>query len=88
MAHAVHLRNPFGLQLTFTTGGGISNIFGPIQAFDIPYLFRNDRVVNKVMEDQELMDMLADVVCLFGYEAELEFLFQATRRQQDDIRFN
>ncbi len=46
------------LELTFTTGGGISNLFGPIQAFDIPYLLKNDRVVNKVMEDQELNEML------------------------------
>ena len=39
------------LEMTFTTGGGISNIFGPIQAFDIPYLFRSDRVVDKIMDD-------------------------------------
>ena len=39
------------LELTNTTGGGISNIFGPIQAFDIPYLFRDDRVIDKVMLD-------------------------------------
>ncbi|MGI9479986.1 MAG: TRAP transporter substrate-binding protein DctP [Hyphomicrobiaceae bacterium] len=39
------------LELTNTTGGGISNIFGPIQAFDIPYLFRDDRVADKVMLD-------------------------------------
>lgn len=39
------------LELTSTTGGGISNIFGPIQAFDIPYLFRDDRVIDKVMID-------------------------------------
>ncbi len=39
------------LELTFTTGGGISNLFGPIQAFDIPYLFRSDRVVDKIMDD-------------------------------------
>ncbi len=39
------------LEMTFTTGGGISNLFGPIQAFDIPYLFRSDRVVDKIMDD-------------------------------------
>ena len=48
------------LELTFTTGGGISNMFGPIQAFDIPYLLKNDRVVNKVMEDAELNQTLGD----------------------------
>lgn len=50
------------LELTFTTGGGISNLFGPIQAFDIPYLLKNDRVVNKVMEDAELNKLLGDDV--------------------------
>jgi TRAP-type C4-dicarboxylate transport system substrate-binding protein len=48
------------LELTFTTGGGISNLFGPIQAFDIPYLLKNDRVVNKVMEDDEINQTLGD----------------------------
>jgi TRAP-type C4-dicarboxylate transport system substrate-binding protein len=48
------------LELTFTTGGGIANLFGPIQAFDIPYLLKNDRVVNRVMEDAELNKMLGD----------------------------
>jgi TRAP-type C4-dicarboxylate transport system substrate-binding protein len=48
------------LELSFTTGGGISNLFGPIQAFDIPYLLKNDRVVNKVMEDPELNKLLGD----------------------------
>ena len=48
------------LELTFTTGGGIANLFGPIQAFDIPYLLKNDRVVNRVMEDAELNKVLGD----------------------------
>ena len=48
------------LELSFTTGGGISNLFGPIQAFDIPYLLKNDRVVNKVMEDPQLNKLLGD----------------------------
>lgn len=48
------------LEMTWTTGGGISNLFGPIQAFDIPYLLKNDRVVNKVMEDPELNKLLGD----------------------------
>ena len=39
------------LEMTFTTGGGISNVFGPIQAFDIPYLFRSERVIDKIMDD-------------------------------------
>ena len=39
------------LEMTSTTGGGISNIFGPIQAFDIPYLFASDRVIDKFMMD-------------------------------------
>lgn len=39
------------LEMTSTTGGGISNLFGPIQAFDIPYLFRDDRVIDKIMID-------------------------------------
>lgn len=50
------------LELTYTTGGGISNIFPPIQAFDIPYLFRSDRVINKVMDDPILAKKLRDDV--------------------------
>ena len=46
------------LELTNTTGGGISNIFGPIQAFDIPYLFKNERVIDKIMEDNILAKRL------------------------------
>lgn len=42
------------LELTYSTGGGISNIFPPIQAFDIPYLFNGDRVIDRVMDDPEL----------------------------------
>lgn len=42
------------LEMSITTGGGISNVFGPIQAFDIPYLYRDDRVIRKFMQDEEL----------------------------------
>ena len=42
------------LEMSITTGGGISNVFGPIQAFDIPYLYRDDRVIRKFMQDPEL----------------------------------
>ncbi|MEZ5652901.1 MAG: TRAP transporter substrate-binding protein DctP [Burkholderiaceae bacterium] len=51
------------LELTYSTGGGISNIFPPIQAFDIPYLFNGERVIDKVMDDPELNAKLrADVL--------------------------
>ena len=51
------------LELTNTTGGGISNIFPQIQAFDIPYLFKSDRVIDKIMADQVLTAKLrADVL--------------------------
>ena len=46
------------LEMSITTGGGISNVFGPIQAFDIPYLFRDDRVIDKIMEDPEVNERL------------------------------
>lgn len=46
------------LEMTLTSGGGIANVFGPIQAFDIPYQFRDDRVVDKVMEDPEFTGRL------------------------------
>ncbi len=50
------------LELTNTTGGGISNIFGPIQAFDIPYLFKSERVIDKIMEDAILAKKLREDV--------------------------
>ena len=50
------------LELTFTTGGGISNIFAPIQAFDIPYLFRSERVIDKIMDDPILNKKLREDV--------------------------
>lgn len=51
------------LEMTLTSGGGIASFFGPIQAFDIPYLFRDDRVIEKVMSDPELTAKLrADVL--------------------------
>ncbi|MXY65422.1 MAG: hypothetical protein F4206_16605 [Gammaproteobacteria bacterium] len=51
------------LEVTLTSGGGISNVFPPIQAFDIPYLFNGDRIIEKVMEDSELNARLrADVL--------------------------
>jgi TRAP-type C4-dicarboxylate transport system substrate-binding protein len=46
------------LELTFTTGGGISNVFPPVQAFDIPYLFRDEQVIDKVMNDRILNEKL------------------------------
>ena len=48
------------IEMSITTGGGISNVHGPIQAFDIPYLFKNDRIIGKVREDAELNQMLGD----------------------------
>lgn len=50
------------MELTFTTGGGISNIFPPIQAFDIPYLFKSERVIDKVMDDKILNAKLREDV--------------------------
>lgn len=50
------------LELTYSTGGGISNIFPPIQAFDVPYLFNGERVIDKVMADPELNKKLRDDV--------------------------
>ncbi|SNT76230.1 TRAP transporter substrate-binding protein DctP [Paracoccus seriniphilus] len=51
------------LEMTLTSGGGIANFFGPIQAFDIPYLFADDQVMDKVMADRELTERLrADVL--------------------------
>ena len=51
------------LEVTLTSGGGISNVFPPIQAFDIPYLFSGDRVIENVMNDPDLNARLrADVL--------------------------
>lgn len=55
------------LEMTLTSGGGIANFFGPIQAFDIPYLFANDQVMDKVMADRALTEKLrADVLDATG----------------------
>lgn len=43
------------LEMTFTTGGGIGNVFPPIQAFDLPYLMNGDRVARLVSQDDELI---------------------------------
>lgn len=48
------------LEMAFTTGGGIGNVFPPIQAFDLPYLVRDDRVARIVMRDEALLKAVRD----------------------------
>ncbi|MSP66977.1 MAG: hypothetical protein EXQ96_02555 [Alphaproteobacteria bacterium] len=52
------------LECTFTTGGGISNVLPEIQVFDIPYMVKDDRVVelmqmDPIMQDEMRKDALA-----------------------------
>ncbi|MSP66975.1 MAG: hypothetical protein EXQ96_02545 [Alphaproteobacteria bacterium] len=46
------------IEATFTTGGGISNVLPEIQVFDIPYVVRDDRVVEVVQSDPIMLDMM------------------------------
>lgn len=48
-------------EITGTTVGGIANIFPEIQVTDLPYMFPNDRVAEKVMKS-EFMDEVRKAV--------------------------
>ncbi len=49
------------LDVFMTTIGGMGNIFGPGQVFDLPYVFRDDRVAECVF-DGAIVDDLRDAV--------------------------
>ncbi|MEM9168363.1 MAG: TRAP transporter substrate-binding protein DctP [Pseudomonadota bacterium] len=38
------------LDVFMTTIGGVGNVFGPAQVFDLPYVFRNDRIAECVFD--------------------------------------
>jgi len=55
------------LECTTTTGGGISNVFPEIQVFDIPYVVKDDRVVEMMQMDPILLDeMRKDILAKTG----------------------
>ncbi|MCB1742950.1 MAG: DctP family TRAP transporter solute-binding subunit [Gammaproteobacteria bacterium] len=54
------------IEITGTTVGGAANIFPEIQVTDIPYMFPNDRVAEKVMKSQFMEELRAAVLAKTG----------------------
>lgn len=50
------------VEITGTTVGGAANIFPEIQVTDIPYMFPNDRVAEKVMKSEFMNELRAAVL--------------------------
>ena len=53
-------------EITGTTVGGIANIFPEIQVTDLPYMFPNDRVAEKVMHSEFMSEVRTAVLAKTG----------------------
>ena len=50
------------LDVFMTTIGGMGNIFGPGQVFDLPYVFRDDRIAECVFDGPIVNDLRRDIL--------------------------
>ncbi len=50
------------IEVTITTGGGLSNIYPKIQVMDIPYMFRDDRTAECVHDGPYVKELRRDIL--------------------------
>ncbi len=50
------------LDVFMTTIGGLGNVFGPAQGFDLPYVFRDDRIAECVFDGPIVDDLRATIL--------------------------